>query len=223
MKETIIKYSEKVNEISLNWNDAKWDSADTVILKEIRPESRRLLPVTSVKMIWGKEGLNGIFKVEDHSLLGKYTKDLEPVWRESCVEFYVKPKDSSGYMNFEFNCIGTLLCSHVINHERTKDGFKDWRFISREDCREVLRKSSIKGAIPVEVKKETEWFLEFFIPMSLLEKYFGKIGIEDGDEWTGNFYKCGDDLSNPHWISWSEVRELNFHNPDDFGKLIFIK
>ncbi|MHC1739220.1 MAG: carbohydrate-binding family 9-like protein [Ignavibacteriaceae bacterium] len=223
MKETLIKYSEKVTEISLDWNDTKWDWADAITLAEVRPESRGLLPVTSVKMIWGKEGINGIFKVEDHSLLAKYTKDQEPVWRESCVEFYVKPKDSTGYMNFEFNCLGTLLSSHVINHERTKDGFKDWRFISKEDCQDVLRKTSIKEPTAVEVKRETEWYLEFFIPIFLLEKYFGNVGIQNGDKWLCNFYKCGDDLSNPHWISWSGVRELNFHNPEDFGSLIFVK
>lgn len=223
MKGTLIKYSEQVNEISLNWNDTKWDRADVITLTEVRPESKGLLPVTSVKMIWGKEGINGIFKVEDHALLAKYTHDLEPVWRESCVEFYVKPKDSTGYMNFEFNCIGTLLCSHVIDHERTKEGFKDWRFISKEDCQDVLRKSSLEEPVPVEIKREIEWYLEFFIPISLLVKYFGNAGIQKGDEWKGNFYKCGDDLSDPHWISWSGVRELNFHNPDDFGRITFVE
>ena len=38
-----------------------------------------------------------------------------------------------------------------------------------------------------------------------------------------NFYKCGDKLPEPHFISWSAIHspEPDFHLPDFFGELYF--
>jgi hypothetical protein len=38
-----------------------------------------------------------------------------------------------------------------------------------------------------------------------------------------NFYKCGDELPTPHFLSWNPIewKEPSFHRPEQFGKLIF--
>ena len=54
-----------------------------------------------------------------------------------------------------------------------------------------------------------------------MEHYTEKISSAEGATWRANFYKCGDETSHPHWLSWSPVKELNFHAPDDFGELKF--
>jgi hypothetical protein len=46
----------------------------------------------------------------------------------------------------------------------------------------------------------------------------GKIG---GQSWRGNFFKCAEEISHPHWASWSPVDELNFHLPRCFGTIHF--
>ena len=50
-------------------------------------------------------------------------------------------------------------------------------------------------------------------------------GIEsfDGKEMGANFYKCGDELPTPHFLSWNPIEwaEPSFHRPEQFGKLIF--
>jgi hypothetical protein len=72
-----------------------------------------------------------------------------------------------------------------------------------------------------EIQEPTTWFIEFRIPISLLEKYVGPIGDPRGQRWTANFYKCGDKTSHPHWISWAPVDQLNFHLPRCFGPIVF--
>ncbi|MDY0080858.1 MAG: carbohydrate-binding family 9-like protein [Ignavibacteriaceae bacterium] len=223
MKIAEIKLVNNYKGVNLSYNDPKWAGCEEILLNEVRVESKGSLPLTRVKLSACSEGINGIFKIEDSSILARYKRDQEPVWRDSCVEIYLKPGNVKGYMNFEFNCIGTLLCSYITNHERTEDGFKEWRFVADEDCEAVGRKTSLSESYAEEVEFGKEWYLEFFIPLSMLKKYFGEIEIAEGEEWYCNLYKCGDDLQNPHWISWSPVRELNFHNPDDFGKIKFIQ
>ena len=38
-----------------------------------------------------------------------------------------------------------------------------------------------------------------------------------------NFYKCGDDTTKPHYLSWNPVKTENpdFHRPEFFGTLNF--
>ena len=55
-----------------------------------------------------------------------------------------------------------------------------------------------------------------------MEPYIGTIGDVRGQTWRGNFYKCGDHTSHPHWASWSPIGEqLDFHQPEFFGELRF--
>jgi hypothetical protein len=38
-----------------------------------------------------------------------------------------------------------------------------------------------------------------------------------------NFYKCGDELSQPHYLSWNNIKsgKPNFHLPEFFGEINF--
>jgi hypothetical protein len=68
----------------------------------------------------------------------------------------------------------------------------------------------------VEPERATEWSLRVRIPFALFEHY---TGVKADNEWRGNFYKCGDETSHPHWMAWSPVSALNFHLPECFGSL----
>ena len=47
--------------------------------------------------------------------------------------------------------------------------------------------------------------------------------IVDGKEIRANFYKCGDELDKPHYLSWNPINleKPNFHCPEFFGTLFF--
>jgi len=38
-----------------------------------------------------------------------------------------------------------------------------------------------------------------------------------------NFYKCGDNMKTPHYLSWNPIgtERPNFHTPDYFGTIVF--
>jgi hypothetical protein len=38
-----------------------------------------------------------------------------------------------------------------------------------------------------------------------------------------NFYKCADQTSHPHWLTWASVDypQPKFHLPEFFGRLVF--
>jgi len=65
------------------------------------------------------------------------------------------------------------------------------------------------------------WTLRFYIPFAVFENYVGPLGEVAGQSWRGNFFKCAEDCSHPHWAAWSPVDEFNFHLPRCFGTLRF--
>src|ERR1035438_4954679 len=61
--------------------------------------------------------------------------------------------------------------------------------------------------------------LSFWIPLALFAHYLGPLGTLQGQVWRGNFFKCAEENSHPHWASWLPVDEFNFHRPNCFGSL----
>jgi hypothetical protein len=214
-------YSENIPVLNADWYAPLWNTAETAELISIRPESSSHIPGTRFKMLYNNKGLSGIFTVDDKYISCKAVEDMDSVWLDSCVEFFVMPHGSEGYFNFEFSCTGFLYASYVRDCTRTENGFKDFVKLTKDDCASVKRSSSVKNGASIAEGEAFEWSLQFFIPIELLEKYCGKADLKTVG-WKCNFYKCADNSSHPHWISWAPLKELNFHAPDDFGKLAFI-
>ena len=151
------------------------------------------------------------------------TQYHDPVWKDSCVEFFAQPKPDRGYFNFEFNCGGAFLCCYITNPERTPDGFKEFIKVPAGIGQTIRARSSLPQRIEPEITEPMVWTLGFFIPFALFEHYLGPLGALTGQVWRGNFFKCAKENSHPHWASWSPVDEFNFHRPNCFGWLRFLR
>ena len=125
----------------------------------------------------------------------------------------VQPRPDGGYFNFEFNCGGSLLCSYITNPTRTADGFVDYVRMPPAACERIGIFHTMPATVEPEITEITDWQLGFSIPRVMLEEFSGVLGEFAGKHWRGNFYKCGDETSHPHWAAWSPVDELNFHLP----------
>lgn len=203
------------------WDGAAWGGVESLEIACFRPESSGHRPRTRAKLLYGSGGLFGIFHVEDRYVRCVHSRYMDPVYLDSCVEFFVRPRPDRGYFNFEFNCGGALLCSYITDPARTKEGFREYVRLPEEDGRRVAIHHSMPALIDTEIPEAVSWTLEFFLPFPLLEKYAGPLGEMPGARWGANFYKCGDGTSHPHWAAWSPVDSLNFHLPDCFGTLLF--
>ena len=221
MPQYIVRSAAVKPDLTGHWDGPAWDQAETLELIHFRPEGSDHKPKTSVRLLYNSSGIFGIFRIEDHYVRSIHTKYLSPVYKDSCVEFFVKPKQDKGYFNFEFNCGGALLCTYIVDPTRTPEGFRDFLKLSEEDGKQILIYHSMPDIVELEITEAVTWFLEFFIPFSLLEQYVGSIGNVSNQSWHANFYKCGDETSHPHWASWTPLPEKNFHMPECFGTLSF--
>lgn len=204
------------------WDDAIWAQAETLAIGSFHPKSTAHRPHIQARLLYDADHIYVHFKVKDQYVRSVVTQPQGMVCTDSCVEFFFMPKPGRGYMNLEANAGGTFLCSHVEDHRRIPGGFAKFQRIAPEWFARIRCFHSLPSVVDPEITTPCEWQLEYALPLTLIEAYFGPLGSLDGQTWRANFFKCGDHTSHPHWASWAPIgEELNFHQPDKFSAIFF--
>lgn len=205
--------------IDADWEKPPWRGVPPVTLEYYMGDEPAHQPRVQARAAYDDQFLYVIWKVEDRYVRARRTKHQQDVYRDSCVELFFTPggaPEERGYFNLETNCAGVkLFGAHIV-------GDKDGKFTA-EDFARIVTASSLKGPIDREIVEPTTWTLEYKIPLNLLEKHARIERPGPGVTWRANFYKCADDSSHPHWLTWSPVTNAkpSFHLPRYFGTLEF--
>ena len=167
-------------------------------------------PETTAKLAF-VEGFGFILRMTcaEENPKAVYTQYNDPVYTDSCLEFFCDWLGDGRYVNMEMNANGTLLsCIGPDRHARTP--------IADLSGGEIF---VVKGEI-----EATSWNVTAYIPTALLCRILGVDSIPFGKGYTfrGNFYKCGDETPIPHYGMWSPVgtEKADFHRPEYFGDFI---
>lgn len=169
-------------------------------------------PLVHVKIAHATMGILLYYEVQEKHVEAVYKQTNDPVYKDSCVEFFLSV-DGSNYYNLEFNCIGTALIGYGPARRSGR------RRLPNETIEQVKAYSSIS---PEKLENgDTEWRLMLTIPYTVFEA--DAIKSLAGMRCRGNFYKCGDDLPEPHYVAWSPIDNPtpDFHLPQYFGELVF--
>ena len=205
------------------WDDAAWAAAETLNVQWVHsasaPNAPR--PVVQAKLQYDAANIYGIYKVDDVSVRATHTVFNSSVCQDSCVEFFFRPGyDQGPYFNLEMSASGAHLLYFVRDWTPVGDYYQDFTEVPEADGAQFETRSSLAAPAPRERVGAITWLVQFRIPIAVAEKYTGALGALHGQRWTGNFYKCGDDLAHPHWLEWSPVETLNFHQPQYFGEFL---
>ncbi len=154
------------------------------------------------------------YVVEDYFKAEK-TETNQMVCEDSCVEFFVSPANDGIYYNLEFNGIGTCLLGTGTARENSTRA--DAGIISK------IRRLTSVGDKPVKERMGGfTWTLTLAIPFEVF--FHHKIKDLRGKVFMANFYKCGDELTVPHYVTWNPVgtAKPDYHQPGYFGMLKFV-
>ncbi len=145
------------------------------------------------------------YQVNNEYVKAVYREDQDPVWQDSCVEFFVKQGDI--YRNFEFNALGVCLSAYGPDRQGRKS-------LDKDSLTRILRFPSLSNESLPKEEVLSNWTLTVAIPLDL-------IGLKPGSKFLANFYKCGDETAIVHYISWSEIGTgtPDFHQPAYFGQV----
>jgi hypothetical protein len=216
-----VQWADPLPHLSADWDDSAWKAVELAELNSFRPESSAHRPRTRLRLLHDARGLRGIYQVHDQFVRSIGTQYMDEVWKDSCVEIFLQPKPGAGYFNLEMNAGGAHLCCYIEDPERVPDGFKKFTRLSSDIGQRIEVRSSLPRVIDPEIAEPVTWQLNFFAPFQVFEHYIGALGEVRGQRWRGNFYKCGDDGSHPHWASWAPVDVFDFHTPRCFGTVCF--
>jgi len=151
------------------------------------------------------------YRVNESDIKAVCDHDNGRIWEDSCVEFFVS-FNNEPYYNIECNCIGKLLIAKGAGREN--------RIPLPETLLKRIDRWSSLGNSPLE-NLSGNWEVSLIIPKEIF--YPEIIDSFNNTEARGNFYKCGDLLQTPHYLSWNPIHteKPDFHRPEFFGQLLF--
>ena len=218
-----------------------WQPVPVARLRHSMGKTVRPLPQVTFQIAYDEEALYLRYDVLEYAVRAVAKRHGDSVSRDSCVEFFFSPSAdlSAGYFNLEMNCGGIALL-HYHPAKRTGgaldpawladsgsyyriDGGKRVHKTTAREFRGADIRTSLPKRVEPELKGPLRWTLEARIPFSLLQKINPFPTPKPGAVWCGNFYKCGDETSRPHWLAWAKVDYPSpaFHVPKSFGRLVF--
>lgn len=210
---------EKPMKINGLWHKPEWQNCEVLYLNYSMVQKSKYQPFVSAKMKYDSNNIYVIFRVEDCFVRCVTNKINGPVWEDSCVELFFAPDldKPEKYFNLEINCGGTALMHYNIVPR------SNFKVIDPEDIRKIEIAHSLPQIVSPEIEERVNWFVEFRIPLDILMKYAKIVQPGPGIRWNANFYKIADKTSNPHYLTWSLVDQIepDFHLPQFFGTLIF--
>lgn len=152
------------------------------------------------------------YRVTEQSVRAVAQKDQDPVWEDSCVEFFSCPGGDGLYYNIECNCTGKILLAvGPDRHQRER---------ADESILQGITRWASLGSEPFDtIEETTPWEVALRIPYSTFWRH--QIDTLSGKTFRANFYKCGDKLPVPHFVSWNRIDKPSpdFHCPEFFGEV----
>jgi len=215
MKKLVINEIDYKNSIDVDLaeklleNNTDIQSINTINWKEFSYK-----PDVKFRIAYCQDNILLKYYVNEKNIMAKETKINGDVYKDSCVEFFISPDQNDYYYNFEFNCIGI---PHV---GFGKIGTK--RNLIRHEILKLITIKSSLGNQPFDEKTGGyQWEMMILIPKECFA-YHKNIAFK-GLVANANFYKCGDNTSKPHFITWNpvETKKPDYHQPRYFGEIIF--
>jgi hypothetical protein len=155
------------------------------------------------------------YMVQEPQVRAVNTAFNSPVWEDSCVEFFMALEGDNNYYNFEFNAIGTVLGAYGPDRSSREP-------LPAESLQLIQTTPSLGRGVIENMEGNISWELEIILPVKSF--CFHQVTDIAGMKNRANFYKCGDGLRKPHYLSWKKVltEKPDFHQPRFFGNLEFV-
>jgi Carbohydrate-binding family 9 len=216
----------KIAEVQKAELKSDYPSLEEISLKLDEQKGRLMIDTINWKGYNYKPDVALSIAYSDHEIFLKYyitenffkaekTDTNQMVCEDSCVEFFVSPGDDGIYYNMEFNAIGTCLLGTGTSRADSKK--------VRPGIISKIRRLTTAGTEPFKEKKgEFVWTITIAIPFEVFVHHH--INDLKGKIFRANFYKCGDKLTVPHYVTWNPIgtEEPDYHRPEHFGLLKFI-
>lgn len=204
------------NELQDISSNVFWQGINEIKIKDYLWMQNDYRPEVNLKVCYSNDCIYLYFLVYERKVTVRYLNVGDPVYKDSCVEFFINlfPEETEEYFNIELNAIGTIKMGYGIKRKRN--------YLTASDLKDMKVVTSIKKPV-TGYHGSDNWKLYCAIPVKIFEKCSNR--IFKGENAIGNFYKCGDETEFKHYGMWNIIDNPtpDFHLPEYFGKIIFSK
>lgn len=200
-----------LEEISIKMDEQPW----RLMIDTINWKGYDYKPDVALSIAYSDYEIFLKYYVTENYFKAEKTDTNQMVCEDSCVEFFVSPEDDGIYYNMEFNAIGTCLLGVGTNRSTSKRATPG--IVSK------IRRLTTAGTEPFNEKEGVyAWAITIAIPFEVF--FHHQVRELKGKIFRANFYKCGDKLSVPHYVTWNPVatEKPDYHQPEHFGLLKFV-
>ncbi|MEN5235139.1 carbohydrate-binding family 9-like protein [Sphingobacterium faecium] len=170
------------------------------------------VPQAKFRLAYDQNAIIIQYEIEEEVIKAQYYLHNDHIWEDSCVEFFISFDNKEHYYNFEFNPIGAGLIGYGTNIKAERSR------LTEEQINQVEVFTCIERG-----KLGSKWNLIQYIPFNAFVHSEVTPAFLKENLIFANFYKCGDHLPKPHFLSWNKINHPtpNFHLPEFFGELVF--
>jgi hypothetical protein len=191
--------------IAADSQSSTWQAIAPVPLRDTVTGASPRQP-TSVKTFWNETEFRVLFEAQDDHVWATLREHDASLFDEEVVEFFFDPiGDLESYFEIEVNPLNAIL---DLVARRTRSGYRRELKWHCEGIRSAVKKNS------------SGWLAEISIPIASVS---ANLNLE-GKSWRANFYRIDRPLNTAWELSaWSPTRRPNFHTPERFGSLEFVR
>jgi hypothetical protein len=176
-------------------------------------------PIVSFAMAHGEGAIFLKYFIEEKTLRSTYLNPNDPVYKDSCVEFFISFEGEELYYNFEWNCAGSCLAGFGKG--------KDRALLPAADILKIKHYSQIRSSSSGPLAGITgtadsiQWEITLIIPADVFIHH--RLRTFSNMKGRGNFFKCGDELPQPHYLAWTQIVSPapEFHLQEYFADIVF--
>ena len=172
---------------------------------------------TTARLLWDDEFLYVAWDCEDTDIVAHHGAHDDPTYEDDAVEIFINPDPKQTfYYGMEINARATVY-DYLYAFPRV--------LLKRVDFEGLRIAAYVRGTMNVRGDQDKGWTIELAIPWRNFADLAPKLPPEPGSSWTANMNRWDGVEPDRRLSQWSDsgLTEPNPHNPDRFGKLIFVK
>ena len=182
-----------------------WSQIPVLLIDHQRKENKDNVSAQA-QLCWDEEGIFVHLSCKEKNIRKECTHKFDPIYEDSCLEFFIRPTDDIHFFNIEFNA----NCAVFLGYSKGKPN------IIR-----LILPNHMETFKPVVNFTADGWEIFYKVPFALIQNFFHDFEPKSGLEFRGNCFKCGDKTVHPHYLMWNPIPEgISFHAPDHFGRMI---
>lgn len=194
-----------------------WQQAGPIVFQFPWEKQTGAKQKTTARLLWDDEFLYVGWDCEDTDIVAHYAQHDDPTYKDDAVEIFINPDPKqSFYYGMEINARATVY-DYLYAFPKL--------LIKRVDFDGLHIASYVHGTMNVRGDKDQGWAIELAIPWRNFGDLATKLPPDPGTVWTANLNRWDGTEPDRRLSQWSDsgMVEPDPHNPERFGRLVFVK